>query len=146
MNVSRSLIQEFILYEFELGHNTAKATQTICCVKGAVDHNTVTIYWKKFRSGCKNLDDQARLDGPKSGNFAFVLQAIEANPASIKWSRQFTVHCGSSSLWPWHLELSNCVSRCQNIAKLFIHVYITVLMKKIALLFCNKSNQVLKKF
>ena len=50
-----------MLYEFELGHNTTEATKNIYCVKGesAVDHNTVNRWFKKFCSGCKNLDDQA---------------------------------------------------------------------------------------
>ena len=36
-----------------------EATKNICFVKdeGAVDHSTVTTLFKKFCSGCKNLDD-----------------------------------------------------------------------------------------
>ena len=38
------LIQEFMLYNFELGHNLTDATKNICCMKNkvAVIHNTVT--------------------------------------------------------------------------------------------------------
>ena len=34
----------------------------ICCVKGegAVDHSTVTKWLKKFHTGCKKFDNQAR--------------------------------------------------------------------------------------
>ena len=43
LNVQLSLIQEFMLYEFKLGHNAAEATKNICCMKGEdTDHNTVT--------------------------------------------------------------------------------------------------------
>ena len=44
MNMQHSLIQELMLYEFEMGHNTAEATTNTCCAKdvGAVDHSTVT--------------------------------------------------------------------------------------------------------
>ena len=57
MNRQCHLIQE--LYEFALGHNTAKATKNICCSKGegAVDHNTITRGLKKFWSGFKNLNN-----------------------------------------------------------------------------------------
>ena len=41
MNVQHSLIHEFMLYEFELSHNTMEATQNIYCMKGkgTVDHS-----------------------------------------------------------------------------------------------------------
>ena len=68
MNMQCSLIMEVMLYEFELGYNASKATKNICCAKdeGAVNHNTVNKWYKKLRSDCKNLDDQARLGRPKS--------------------------------------------------------------------------------
>ena len=58
-----------MLYEFELGHNARN--------EGAVDHSAITREFKKFGSGYKNHDDQARSGRPK-----IVLQAMEANPAS----------------------------------------------------------------
>ena len=56
-----------MLYKFELGHNTMKATKNISCAKseGTIDNNTVTRWFKKFCSGYKNLDDQAWSDRPK---------------------------------------------------------------------------------
>ena len=43
-----------------------KATKFIYWAKseGTVDHSTVTSWSKKFCSGCKNLDDQARSGRP----------------------------------------------------------------------------------
>ena len=64
MNVLHSLIQELMLNEFELGHHVAEATKkkTICCAKfeGTFDHNTVSRLFMKFRSSCKNLDDNGK--------------------------------------------------------------------------------------
>ena len=42
--------------------------KNLCCVKGegAVNHNTVTGWLKKFCSGYKNLNDQARSGRPKT--------------------------------------------------------------------------------
>ena len=82
INIQCNLIQELMLYKFKLVHNATEATKNICCAKGkgAVDHSSVTRGFKKFRLGCKNLDDQARLDRPKA-----VLQAIEANLVSSTW-------------------------------------------------------------
>ena len=70
MNVQCSLIWELMLYEFEMGHNAMEATKNICWVKveGENDHNTVTRWFKKFCLGCKNLNDQARSDRPKTVN------------------------------------------------------------------------------
>ena len=48
-----------MLYKFELGHNAAEETKSICWVKGegTFDHNMVTRWLKKFCSSCKNIDE-----------------------------------------------------------------------------------------
>ena len=78
----RSLIRDFILYEFELGHNIVEATKNVCCAKtkGAVDRSTVTRWFNKFCSGWKNVDNQARLSRAKTVDSEAVLKAIEADP------------------------------------------------------------------
>ena len=43
--------------KFEIGLNIVKATKKTCCVKGTVDHSTVTRCFKKFHSGCKKNFD-----------------------------------------------------------------------------------------
>ena len=44
-----------------MDHNAVKEAKNICCVKdeGAVDLITVSRWFKKFYSGCKNLNKQA---------------------------------------------------------------------------------------
>ena len=62
MNMQCSLIWELILHKFKIGHNAAEAIKNNSCVKGkrAVNHSTVTRWFKKFCSGCKKIDHQAR--------------------------------------------------------------------------------------
>ena len=62
MNVQCSQIQELMLYEFEVSHNTVEATENICCAKAlvTVDHSTVNRWLKKFFFGYKNPNDQVR--------------------------------------------------------------------------------------
>ena len=62
------LIQELMLYKFKQGHNAMEATKNISCAKGEgiVDHWTVTRWFKKFYSGCKNFADQARSNRPRT--------------------------------------------------------------------------------
>ena len=59
MNVQCSLIQEFMLNEFELGHDEMKETKNICCVR-----SDGAVYCKQkvqeISSSCKNPNDQAR--------------------------------------------------------------------------------------
>ena len=64
-----------------------EVNKNICRVKnaGAVDHSTVARWFKKFYSGCKNLDYQAKLGRPKIVDSEIGLQAIEANPMSSTW-------------------------------------------------------------
>ena len=42
-------IQEFMLYEFELGNNALEATKNICGMKGegTIDHSTINRWLKK---------------------------------------------------------------------------------------------------
>ena len=48
-----------------------KATKNICCAKnkGAVDHCTVTKWFKKFCSSSKNLNDQTTSGRSKNHGF-----------------------------------------------------------------------------
>ena len=70
-----------MLSEFKLGYNAAEATKNICYAKGegAVDHSTVTRWFEKCCSGCKNLNKQASSGKPKTMNSEAILQAIEAS-------------------------------------------------------------------
>ena len=77
-----------MLYNFKLGHNITESTKNICCAakgEGAVDHVTVTRWFKKFCSVCKNLNDQARVDKPKSMDSEAMFQTIETNLVSNTW-------------------------------------------------------------
>ena len=62
-NVQHSLLWELISYKFEIGDNVMETTKNVYCLKGdgVVDHSSVTIWFKKFRSGWKNFSDQANL-------------------------------------------------------------------------------------
>ena len=48
-----------MVYDFESGYSVVEATKNICCMKDedTVDHSTVIRWFKKFHSGCENLDD-----------------------------------------------------------------------------------------
>ena len=66
-------------HQFELGHNSVEAIKNICCMKeeDAIDLSTVTRWSKKFCSGCKKLNDQARSGRHKPADFEAVLQNID---------------------------------------------------------------------
>ena len=88
MNMQYSLIQELMLYKFEVGHNVVEAAKNICWAKseGTVDHSTITKWFKKFhRSGCKNLDDQVRSGKSKIIYSESLLWIIEAYLANSTW-------------------------------------------------------------
>ena len=65
--------------EFELGHNTAEAIKNISCMKS---ENAVIRWFKKFRSSCKNVDDQAWSGRHKSVDSEAVLQDNDTNLVS----------------------------------------------------------------
>ena len=79
MKMRHSLIQELMLYKFKLSHNTRDAIKNICCVKGegVAEYSTITRKFKEFYLYCKNLDNQARSDRPKTVDSNAMLQAIE---------------------------------------------------------------------
>ena len=80
-----SLIWELMLYEFKLGHDTVETIKNICCKKneGAVNHRKLTRWFKKFCSGCKNLNKQARSNRPKTMDSEDVFQAVETNLVTL---------------------------------------------------------------
>ena len=129
MNMQHSLIWEFMLYEFKLGHNTMEANKIICCIKdeGIVDPITVTRWFKKF---FQELDDQASSDRPKTVDSAAMFQAIETDLASSiqRVSGEFGISHSSVSLQSRqkHLELLNCAPCYQNIAKPLLTLVITL--------------------
>ena len=69
-----------MLYEFNVSHNTTEATKISCCMKR---DSIASRSFKKFLSGCKNLNDQTRSGRPKTVNSEAI--AIEANLASCTW-------------------------------------------------------------
>ena len=107
-----------MLYGFKLSHNTAEVTKNICYAKdeGAVDHSTVTKWFKKFHSGCKSLINQASSSRIQSMNSMTVLKTIEANPVSSTWrlSAEFKITQSSdftiSQFLQNHPEILNCAS------------------------------------
>ena len=76
--VQCSLIWRLMLYKFEQHHNAKEAAKNICWVKGhvAVDHSTVTEWFKKFCSSCEKLNNQEMSSHPNAVDSGTVLQAI----------------------------------------------------------------------
>ena len=111
--MQHSLIQKIMLYKFKMGHIATETTKNFCCVKGKGDQSTVIRWFKKFCSGCKNLNNQTRSGWLKTLDSKAVLQ--EANLANSIQTRHLTVQYGSSpsQLWQKHLELLNCVSHAK---------------------------------
>ena len=72
---------------FKQNHNAIEIAQTIYYVKdeSAVNHSTVKRWFKKFRPGYKNLDNQAKSGRPKTVDSVVVLKAMEANSTSSTW-------------------------------------------------------------
>ena len=85
MNAKCRLIWEFMLYEFKLNNNTMKASKSIRSVRGkdVIDHNTVTRWSKKFRSGWKK-PWWSKSGWHKSEDSKAVLQDMENY-----WARYF---------------------------------------------------------
>ena len=82
MYMQCSLIWEFMLYKFELGHNTIKATKTFVVWNVKAQLITVIRWIKKFCLNSKNRDDQGSSSRPKTMNSEVVLQTIEENIVS----------------------------------------------------------------
>ena len=70
---------ELMFYKFELGYNAVEAMKNICCAKSK---GTVTIWFKKFQSISRNLENQARSSRFKSVDSKVLLPAIDANPTN----------------------------------------------------------------
>ena len=113
MNAHPCLIRELMIYEFKVGRGRNKK---YCYAEGdgAIDHNAVTRWLKKFRFGCKNLDDQQ----VQSGLRPWILRLEEYHPGRICGKLNLTIQSGSSasrSWWPiwlgWGLPNTPTASR-----------------------------------
>ena len=91
--------EKVMFYDFEVYRNTTEATKNICYAKGenAVDDSKVIKWFKKFRSGSKNLDYQARSGRFKTLDSEAVHQATEENVSSN--SRRISGEHVHSSVW-----------------------------------------------
>ena len=97
MNMQHSLIQEFKLYEFKLGHNTTEATKKISGEEGdgALDHTSVIRWFKTIKQG-------------KVGLKSWILRSSFKTEANSVRSAQrvsgehqhLTFHCGLSPSQP----------------------------------------------
>ena len=106
MNVQHSLIQEFLLCEFKLGHNAAEATKNVCAKgENAVDYCTVT-----RRLDYRNNDHQTKSDSET------ILQVIEAN--LVQSCRRVSGEFGYNVICQKYPELTNGDPRHQNIAEI----------------------------
>ena len=119
LNVQHTLIHELMPYKFKLCHNAAEATKNISCAKSEceVDHSTVTRWFKKFSSGCKNLNMQARSCRSKTVDSKATLQAIEACSTCRLWGRlddklPRTVWFITFTTSTKHQKQLNCTSCC----------------------------------
>ena len=133
MNEQYNLIWELLLYQLKLEHNNTEATKNIYCAKGegTVDHNTVTRQLKKLCLGNKNLEDQARLDRPKTMDSKTDFQAIDTNLQVTLRENQAS---WASHSWVWFITLPTsakafravklCLMYYQNITKLLTHLSI----------------------
>ena len=96
--------------------------------KDTVAHSTAIRWFKKFRSGCKNVDDQLRLGWLKSVDSDPVLQDLGKIPvSSTQWIPgelgilQFSVVCNLLDPGKSICNYRNCAWRLQNIVKLLTH-------------------------
>ena len=110
MNVPHHLIWEHGLYTFKLVHETAEVTKNLCYMKGegTIDFKIVSRWMKKFWSGCKNLKELAK---SKTMDSEVLLQALEADPVSIRRVWHFTIQFGwsPSQLRQKYPELPDCL-------------------------------------
>ena len=65
--INISLIFENLFFTSSNSYNPVKVTKNICGAnsEGSVDHNAIIKWFNKFLLGCKNLNNQARLDRHK---------------------------------------------------------------------------------
>ena len=119
-----------MLYEFELSHNAEETAKNICCVKdeGAVDHNSITRWLKKFRRGCKNFDDQGISNRPKSVDSKALLSAKEANLASC--TQRESIELGILQSPSQHSKIFKCCQIVPHITKILQNFWLSFVFKQ----------------
>ena len=88
-------------------HKAPEATKNICCTKGdgTVDRSSVNRRLEKFRSGCKNLNDQARFSRPRIVDSDAVQgETGELHSEDTRRAWHLTVQFSSSPSWPQQMH------------------------------------------
>lgn len=92
----KNLTRELLLYEFQLGHTTAEAIQNIVKAKGedAIKKSAAYEWFKKFRNGDFNLEDEPRIGRPCSFDSEELRTVVESNPSNS--IRKLSAEVGAS--------------------------------------------------
>ncbi|CAF0817539.1 unnamed protein product [Didymodactylos carnosus] len=117
MSVQNRLIRELLLYELQLDHTAAEAIRNICAAKGegAVKKSTASDWFRKFKNGDTNFEDQPRSGRPFSIDPEALRQAVEADPATSTCKLSAKFGTSNSTIYE-HLHHLGKVSRsCRNV-------------------------------
>lgn len=109
--------KELLLYEFQLGHNATEAMRNICQAKGvgAMKRSTAFHWFKKFKSGIIDLNDESRTGRPPAIDPEVVRKAVEANPITSQRRLSAELNVPKSTIHD-HLHRLNKVNRrCRQI-------------------------------
>ena len=81
----------------------------------AVDYSTVTRWFKKFLSGCKNLNNLIALGRPETVDSETVLQAIEPHLVSSIWRVSGKLSISQSRVVHYFHNLSKSIQICRTV-------------------------------
>lgn len=106
-----------MLYEFQLGHNVTEAIRNICKAKGdgAVKRATAFNWYKKFKNGRFDLDDQPRSGRPLSIDPEVIREAVEENPITSQRRLSGELDLAKSTVHDHLHRLKKVNKRCREI-------------------------------
>jgi histone-lysine N-methyltransferase SETMAR len=101
MALSKEILRNLLLYEFELGRDATTAAGNINRAKGrrVVPERTARWWFAKFRDGDTNVNDQPRSGRPREIDREAVIEAIDLDPTLTTEDLADEFECTQMAIW-----------------------------------------------
>lgn len=110
MNISRNDIRLLLFHEFRLGHSAKKATENICISMGqkTVSYDTAKVWFKSFRKGRFDLDDEPHARRPPEVDIEHLMDLIEDDPRLTSRSLAVEFECSHTAIENHLHDIGKC--------------------------------------
>lgn len=112
MEINKEKIRYILQYHYDQGDTAEQATKKICAVYGpnTVSYATAKRWFKRFRSGNMNVEDEARSGRPAIGCDDKIMELVASDRHVTSYSIAKELNLNQKTVWN-HLHKAGAVSK-----------------------------------